>query len=259
VDRRIRPFQVREIKARENGGWEVAGYASTFGGQPDSYGDVVVKGAFLDSIAKRKTKLLAHHDMSTPIGRQLDLHEDDNGLFGRWTIVPTTAGKDVHTLIEEELIEALSIGFVPVDVEYRDDGVRLLKKVDLYEVSCVAVPANDQAVITSFKSSISTDMPIHQLLLNAADYLDVATREAEAFMERRAADKGRDLNEKQREAALRLQTRAGAWVETLAALVTVPDAEAKAGNLVALEAVNLEIAMSQLRRMRAKYPALKGA
>ena len=38
-----------EIKAEESGYFK--GYASTFGGDPDSYGDIVLQGAFLESIA----------------------------------------------------------------------------------------------------------------------------------------------------------------------------------------------------------------
>lgn len=262
LERKSLPFHLTEIKATEGGGWEVAGYASTFGGTPDSYSDVVAKGAFTKSIAKRKTKLLYQHDPGEPIGKQLDLFEDDKGLFGRWSILPIDTGIKAHQLLAAELIDSLSIGFQTVDAEYREDGVRVLKEVELFEVSLVTFPANEGAVVTSFKSGIRTDIPIHQLLLNAADYLEVATREAEAFAERRAADKGRDLNEKQREAAQRLRERAEACGVMLASFVAPPDAEAKAGDLSALEELNLWESEIELRRLRRKYtslPALKEA
>ena len=40
------PFEVKEVVSVENGGWEIAGYASTFSGSPDFYGDVIAPGAF---------------------------------------------------------------------------------------------------------------------------------------------------------------------------------------------------------------------
>jgi HK97 family phage prohead protease len=132
----------------EDGGWEIAGYASTFGGSPDSYGDVVAPGAFADSIAERPTKFLYEHH--TPIGKQLELREDARGLYGRWSIVDTTAGTDAYKLAKAGVLDSLSIGYLADEVEFRDD-VRVLKRVTLYEVSAVALPANPSAVVTDVK------------------------------------------------------------------------------------------------------------
>lgn len=240
LERRYFPFHQTELKAAGDG-WEVAGYASTFGGDPDSYGDVVAKGAFLDSLARRKTKLLNQHDMTQPIGKQLSLEEDEKGLFGRWSILPTTTGKDAHMLLEHGLIDSLSIGFIPVESDWREDGIRVLKKIDLYEVSLVTIPANENAVITSYKSEQPTDLLCNQ----AHDALQVAMREVKALHERRSAD-GRGLNDKQREAADRLDAVAKAWIEMRAGLVVGRDAKA---NDLDLRALELEMA-------RRKYAGL---
>lgn len=143
------PFEVKEV-VDVSGGWEIAGYASTFGGEPDSYGDVIVAGAFAESIAKRATKLLYEH--MEPIGKQLHIEENDAGLFGRWSIVDTRAGEDAYKLAKAGVLDSLSIGYFTLDADYREDGIRLLRKVDLFEVSCVAIPANKHAVITDVKS-----------------------------------------------------------------------------------------------------------
>lgn len=144
------PFAVKEVVPVADGGWEISGYASTWGGQPDAYGDIVARGAFADSIAARPTKFLYEH--FEPIGKQLEILEDDLGLFGRWTIVDTTRGTDAYKLAKGGVLDSLSIGFIPVESDYREDGVRVLRKCDLYEVSCVAIPANTNAVITAVKS-----------------------------------------------------------------------------------------------------------
>lgn len=144
------PFQIKEIVEIAGGGWEIEGYASTFGGEPDSYGDVIAKGAFLDSIAARPTKFLFEH--FEPIGKQLDIREDEKGLWGRWSIVNTRAGEDAYKLARAGVLDSLSIGYRTVDEEFRDDGIRILKRVDLFEVSAVAIPANRHATITNVKS-----------------------------------------------------------------------------------------------------------
>lgn len=144
------PFEVKEVVSVADGGWEIAGYASTFGGEPDAYGDVIVRGAFLDSLAKRWPKLLYEH--YTPIGKTLEIREDETGLYGRWAIIDTQTGTDAYKLAKAGVLDSMSIGYWAEKYEYRDDGVRLLQKIDLPEVSVVAVPANRNAVITDVKS-----------------------------------------------------------------------------------------------------------
>ncbi len=241
------PFQLTELKAVDKG-WEVAGYASTWGGEPDSWGDIVAKGAFANSLAKRQTKLLWQHDMGEPIGKQISLAEDDKGLFGRWSIVPTDTGTKAHQLLEAELVDSLSIGFITIKSEYNDDGVRVLKEVDLYEVSLVTIPANASAVVTSFKAA---SLPFTTLLEQAGEALRVTTRAATALRERRAATH-RPLNDQHTQAIGDFLAEAEALHEELSALVVVAP-EAKAPEVGAgLELVELELA---IRRRKYHFPA----
>jgi HK97 family phage prohead protease len=148
------PFAVKEMIDVSGGGWEIAGYASTWGDPPDAYGDVIVPGAFAESLGSRQTKFLYEH--REPIGRQLELREDASGLFGRWAIVDTAAGTDAYKLAKAGVLDSLSIGYTVDESEYRDDGARLLKRLTLYEVSAVAIPANEHALITDVKAVWST-------------------------------------------------------------------------------------------------------
>ena len=220
------PFEVAELKAAGDG-WEVMGYASTFGGSPDSYGDIVAKGAFIDSLAKRDTVLLYQHEQREPIGKQIELKEDDHGLFGHWSLVPTTAGKDAHELLKHGLLNSLSIGFQTVDAEW-NEATRILKKVDLFEVSIVTIPANANALITGFKASLPPDMPIVPLLKRAQEAVRVAGAEAKALHQRRHAS-GRSLNDSHRAALDGFLVEAEALIAELRGLVAVsPEAEASA-------------------------------
>jgi hypothetical protein len=156
------PFEVKEVVDVSGGGWEVAGYASTFGGEPDSYGDIIAAGAFTESIATRPTKFLYEH--FEPIGKQLEIREDEHGLFGRWSIVNTRTGEDAYKLAKAGVLDSLSIGYFTQDADYDKDGVRILRKIDLYEVSAVAIPANKSAVITDVKGfGLTLDQHIGEL------------------------------------------------------------------------------------------------
>lgn len=145
--------------------WEVSGYASTFSTSPDTYGDVVAPGAFRASIGRRKTRLLWQHQLDQPIGRELELREDSHGLWGRWSIVPTTAGKEAHELLKVGLIDSFSIGFTTNDSEYRSDGVRVLKALELFEVSLVTIPANEGAVVEGWKGYGDRDREFERMLM----------------------------------------------------------------------------------------------
>jgi HK97 family phage prohead protease len=142
-------FALKAADPAADDDWEIAGLASTWWGEPDAYGDVVQPGAFSASIAERPTKFLYEHH--TPIGTQLELRETDEGLFGRWSVVDTQVGTDAYKLAKAGVLDSLSIGYIPLEWEIRGDGVRVLQVCDLYEVSAVALPANERAVITAVK------------------------------------------------------------------------------------------------------------
>lgn len=145
------------LKLASNGmAGEFSGYASTFGGVPDSYGDVIGAGAYSASLAAHKAAgtapvMLWAHDQSRPIGRWLEMREDNIGLFVRGQCnLDTIAGREAHSHITGGDVSGLSIGYrikeYSVDTE---TGIWTLDEVELHEVSVVAIPANRSATITS--------------------------------------------------------------------------------------------------------------
>jgi HK97 family phage prohead protease len=225
VETKALPFQVSEIKATGGEGI-IEGWASVFGGPPDTYGDVVVRGAFADSLKRRTPKFLWQHDMAKPIGKVLSLEETDYGLYGRWQLAKTQQAQEAYELMKDGLVDGLSIGFFPEESEISPDGDRLLKKIDLLEISGVTIGANDRALIASVK----TDQPLHVLLKQATEALGVGVREAKALHERRAAE-GRSLNDQTNAALDEFLSAAEAALELRALRVVPPDAEAEAAEM----------------------------
>lgn len=136
--------------------WEVSGYLSTFGNVDDG-GDLILPGAFDATLASgRKVKFLFDHDGSKPLGPPLTLTADDHGLFAKGRISKTALGADVHTLLLDGALDSWSIGYLPTDFTWKDQGdgamVRILKTVDLFEGSLVSVPMNALALVTGVKS-----------------------------------------------------------------------------------------------------------
>jgi HK97 family phage prohead protease len=122
----------------------------------DSYGDVVVKGAFVKTLAERgrKVKLLWQHEQSEVIGVFDELYEDDFGLRVKGRLaLNTQRGREAYELMKMNAIDSMSIGYTTVKDEYDPKaGVRYLKEIKLYEISLVTFPANEQATITRVKS-----------------------------------------------------------------------------------------------------------
>lgn len=169
-----------ELKADENDGNTLIGYASTFG-NVDLGGDVVVKGAFDKSINRIKAEgipLLADHIASTAslLGTINDAATDDHGLIIKARISMAPSAQDTAVKLREGHLSKLSIGYQSMDdaLEERDGRtVRLLKEIKLWETSVVVFPMNPEAAVSGMKA-----MAVEYL--SEAERLTLADRLAEA-------------------------------------------------------------------------------
>ena len=149
-----------EIKAVSDDGL-FSGYASVFD-NVDSYGDIVRKGAFVESIGEWEAKgkmppILWNHDPSDPIGVYTKMQEDEKGLYveGKLLIDDVPRAKQTHALMKAGVIDGLSIGYRVKEYLYNvDEEVTDLIKLSLREVSIVTFPANPETRIESVKSRL---------------------------------------------------------------------------------------------------------
>jgi HK97 family phage prohead protease len=121
-----------------------AGYASVFGRTDDS-GDVVMPGAFGQSLARRGAaglRMLFQHDPGEPVGNWDVAREDGHGLWVEGRLVPGVPRADaLRRLIERRAVDGLSIGFRTVRATREARGeIRRLWTVDLWEISIVTFP-----------------------------------------------------------------------------------------------------------------------
>lgn len=135
----------------------VEGYASIFGIE-DQTGDVVAPGAFARSLALRpagQVRMLWQHDPSEPIGVWEEIEEDARGLRVRGRILEEIArGREVLSLLRAKAVDGLSIGFRTIRSRMDEQrGVRVLLEADLWEISIVTFPMNDEARIAGVKQA----------------------------------------------------------------------------------------------------------
>lgn len=154
-----------ELKAIDSEKGIFEGYASTFG-NVDSTGDIIEQGAFGESLKQREPKVLWQHRMDKPIGKVLEIREDDKGLYVKVKIsTTTTLGKDAYELLKDGVIDKLSIGFRIKEADYNcDTNIRTIKEIELFEFSLVTIPANEEAGITRVKSLPETEREFEKFL-----------------------------------------------------------------------------------------------
>lgn len=133
------------------------GYASLFG-RADLGGDVVAPGAFAESLRRRGAggvRLLWQHDPAEPIGRWLQLVEDERGLKARGELnLAVARAREVHALMRQGAVDGLSIGFrVERARAERATGLRRLERIDLWEISVVTFPMLPDARVSGVKRS----------------------------------------------------------------------------------------------------------
>ena len=145
-----------ELESTDESG-EFSGYAAVFGNK-DSGNDIIEKGAFSNTIREDfdRIKILAlHNDCWLPVGKPLELREDEKGLYIRGKISDTSMGRDIQTLMKDGVLNELSIGYDAVVFDYDSEaGVRHLKEIRLWEVSIVTWAMNNQAKIDEVKSLV---------------------------------------------------------------------------------------------------------
>lgn len=136
----------------------IRGYASVFNGV-DSYGDTVVKGAYMDTLENRERPVRMRWNHFGPvIGKWVKMYEDDKGLYVEGQLTPGhSVAEDVYASLKFGAVDGLSIGYIPK--EYEDDketGIRTLTAIDLIEISVVEEPADLGAKIDEVKQISET-------------------------------------------------------------------------------------------------------
>ena len=140
----------------------VTGYLSSFDDIKDSYGDIVVKGAFTKTINERMNEIyfLNQHNWDQPHGKFEVLKEDDFGLyFESKPLIDTSFSSDALKLYEAGILKEHSFGYETVKSDFdKGRGARMLKELKLYEGSNVTIGANRNTPFTGMKAKELKDI-----------------------------------------------------------------------------------------------------
>jgi HK97 family phage prohead protease len=178
------PFEIKS--STEKGYFE--GYGAVFGNE-DAKKDIILPGAFTKSLAEFEKKgempmMLWNHNDDEPIGDWLGVEEDSKGLLVKgqlWLDQGITNAARAYKVMTGRGKKGLSIGYRTKEADRDKQGRRLLKQVELAEISPVTFPMNSEATVLRVKSANGEIDPrtLERLL---RDECGLSAREAKALM-----------------------------------------------------------------------------
>lgn len=151
------------VQYKDEGTGSIEGYASTWIRKADSWGDVVAKGAFTKTLKERWNGgkgipfIWSHQidNLYSFIGTA-EADEDEKGLHFVATFDDTEQAQKVRQLYKDGRLRKFSFAYdvKEAGVVTLDDNSKAneLRELDLYEISAVTVPANDDAGVVDVKS-----------------------------------------------------------------------------------------------------------
>jgi uncharacterized protein len=161
-----RTFDITNLTTRAASKGEsnvISGYAAVFNSSTDIGGwftEEIAPGAFSKAIAENgDIRALFNHDWNNVLGRTkagtLRLSEDDRGLKFEVDLPNTSVARDLVESLKRGDINQCSFGFIPT-VEEWDYSVepahRIIKEVDLFEVSVVSIPAYEDTEVSLIRN-----------------------------------------------------------------------------------------------------------
>lgn len=155
--------KTKEIILIKSDNGAISGYFSTYDREPDAYGDVVAPGAFAETIKARDESghpfpLCWNHDLNQIIGfvDPKDITETDKGPLFTASFFDIPLAQEKRELVKSGVVYQFSFAYDVLEageVELEDGRkANELRKLDLFEISIVPIPANQNAVMTDIKA-----------------------------------------------------------------------------------------------------------
>lgn len=184
-------MQIREMEFRVTDAEkrEVTGIAVPY--EQMSNGEMFAR----DSVSlDPEAKLMWQHDKNEPIGKIVQGRHTDEGFEITATISNTQRGRDAIELLQDDVINRFSVGFIMRDSKMTDNRERVVTDAFVREVSLVSFPWYEGATVTEVRDDSESESPasapnkeetVENITPEASDLAEV--REAIQHLEREVA------------------------------------------------------------------------
>ena len=141
----------------------ISGFFSTYDRIPDSYGDIIAPGAFTETVKAREESghpfpLCWNHDLNQIIGKVDSIEDTEKGPLMTASFFDTPLAQEKREIVKSGVVYQFSFAYDvqgwerPTAEEEKAGIMNVLTKLDLFEVSIVPIPANQNAVMTEIKA-----------------------------------------------------------------------------------------------------------
>jgi hypothetical protein len=122
--------------------------------------------------------MLWQHDPAQPIGIWDEVREDARGLYVKGRLLESVEkAREAAALIAAGAIDGLSIGYRTLKATKSDKGLRLLKELELWEVSLVTFPMLPSARVGAKAEAPERDLDLAESWRELAAALRDASRD----------------------------------------------------------------------------------
>lgn len=162
MNHKYKEFAVQKSAGEKDAG-TISGYFSTYDREPDSYGDIIAPGAFTETIKNREASghpfpLCWNHDLNQIIGKVDAIEDTEKGPLMTASFFDSPLAQEKREIVKSGVVYQFSFAYDvlawqrPTEEEEKAGIANVLTKLDLFEVSIVPIPANQNAVMTDIKS-----------------------------------------------------------------------------------------------------------
>jgi HK97 family phage prohead protease len=170
---------------------------------PDRSHDIVVPmGMIADNYLKNPVVLYAHDYSDLPIAKCTELKAIDTGVLAsvQFPDEGTYPKADqVYNLYKQGILNAWSIGFMPLEFDENDAGGHTFTKWELFEFSAVPVPDNAEALTVMRSKGIDVDLLLEKKEVKEVKKeptLEITIKIADADVVVKTLDEAKELIEK---------------------------------------------------------------
>lgn len=193
MEHKYKEFAMLKSAEEDEGSGQISGYFSTYDRIPDAYGDIVAPGAFTDTIKARENSghpfpLCWNHDLNQIIGKVDSIKDDpEKGPLMTASFFDTPLAQEKREIVKSGVVYQFSFAYdireaAKVELE---DGTKAyeLQKLDLFEVSIVPIPANQNAVMTDIKSGKRNSQKDEETIKEAISALESAANALKTLLD----------------------------------------------------------------------------
>lgn len=157
-------LEIEGDEGSPTGGILRADIVTRYDAEIESHGMVIHAGALEPREPLTRSKLLRDHDHAQPVGYMLEV--DAQRQSAAWQIASTEIAK-VKQEVDEHLRDGLSVGFTVLEYTIDPDWVLHVHRADWYETSLCAIPAVQEAGVSSVAAALATARKEHSIMNRA--------------------------------------------------------------------------------------------